>query len=76
VDAIGEIHVGMAAAQEKRAIARRLPPKRVSGGVSRGISFGLDDTPADLALGKIVHQGLADQKSRKLQRAGRQFAAA
>lgn len=76
MDAIGEIHIGMAAAQEKRAIPRRFAAKCVSGRVSWRICFGLHDAPAYPALGKIVHESFAEQKPRKLQRAGRQFAAA
>jgi hypothetical protein len=66
----------MAALQEKGAIPRCLAAKCVSGGVSWRISFGLHDTPAYPALGKIVHQSFADQKPRKLQRAGRELAPA
>ena len=76
MDAIGEIHVGMAAAQEKRAIPRRFAAKCVSGRVSWRISFGLDDAAAYPALWEIVYQSLANQKPCELQRAGRQFAAA
>jgi hypothetical protein len=66
----------MAALEKKRAIPRCLAAKCVSGGVSWRISFGLHDAPAYPALGKIVHESFAEQKPRKLQRAGRQFAAA
>ena len=71
MDAVGEIDVGMAALQKKRAIPQGLAAKRVSGGVSWRISFGLDDAPAYPAPGKVVHESLADQKPRKLQRVGR-----
>jgi hypothetical protein len=48
----------------------------VSGCVSRRISFRLHDATADPALGKIVHQSLANQKLGEFQRGAREFSPA
>jgi len=74
--AIGEIDVSMAALQKKRAIARCLAAKGVSGGVSRRVGFRLYNAPADAALGHIVNQSFTDQELRELHRCAGELASA
>lgn len=65
--AVGEMHVRMPPLEEKRTVSRRFAAKRVSGGISGGISLRLHDASAHAALGKIMHQSFADQEFREFE---------
>lgn len=70
------MHIGMAALQEKRTIARRLAAKCMPGCVSGRIGFGLYDAPADAALSQIMDESLTDQELREFECGGWELVAA
>jgi hypothetical protein len=66
--AVGEVDVGMAAAQEHGANPRGRPPKMMRSGIPRRISFGFDDSADQPPGGQLSHHYLADKEARQRHR--------
>jgi len=73
--AVDEVDVGVAAAQEQRAIPIRLADVGMAAGVTGDVGLGFDDAPARAARGGIPHERLADEKARERGRIDRQLGA-
>src|SRR6476646_10421687 len=63
--AVYEVDVGVAAAQEQRAVAIRLARVGVAAGVAGNVGLGFDDAPARAAVRGIAHERLSDEKARE-----------
>jgi hypothetical protein len=61
--AVGEVDVGVAAAEKHRAIARGGPSKMMGGGIARRIGFGFDDAADKLAGWEFANHHLADEET-------------
>jgi hypothetical protein len=73
--AVTEIHIRMPALQKQRPIPRRQSAKSVRRSVAGHVRFRFDDPPRQAPAWQIVHQRLANQKSRQLHRLYRQLVA-
>ncbi len=74
--AVGEVDVGMAAAEKHGAIARGWSAKVMRGGIARGIGFGFDDAAGESAGGELADYYFADEEAGEVDGAGGQLAAA
>jgi hypothetical protein len=61
--AVGEVDVGVAAAEKHGASARGGPPKMMGGGIAWRIGFGFDDAADKPAGGEFANHDLADEKA-------------
>ena len=76
--AVDEVHVGVTAFQEHRAVTRRATAKRMRTRVMYEIRFRLNDSRNDgstLTLAAIAHEQRADEEPREFDRIERKFGA-
>jgi hypothetical protein len=71
--AIDEVYVGVPALEKERPVTRGHPAVGVPRGVANDIRFGLDDTAAGDAFGRLPHENLADEKASERDRVDRQL---
>jgi hypothetical protein len=76
VISIGEVNIGMPAAEKHRAIARGRPAEMMRGRVARRISFGFDNAAAEPGGGEFAHDDFADEEAREGDGVDRQLGAA
>lgn len=62
---VDQIDVGVAAAQEHGAIARRLAPKRVRSGIPGDVRFRFDDPDDGTTVAAVGDEQCTEQKARK-----------
>ena len=74
--AVDEIHIGVAAVEKQRAVARRRAAVGVPGRVADDVGLGLDDAAAHAPVRVIVDERLADEESRQRRRIGGKIGAA